>query len=505
MIRVLIFLLIITGFAALLTMILSLDGGVQARFGGYAIDGTVSGILIALMILMIASAVLTWFISYLMRLPDNLRKRRTETQRRKGMTALTRGLEAVAAGDPEDAQRHAKAAQRQLDEPALTRLLTAQAAQLAGDEATAERSFSAMLEAPETEFLGLRGLYLQALSIGNTKAATLYADRAFKLRPGTKWAFDAAYQLGVDRGSWSDVQNTLKLARKNSLIDTEEAARKEAVILTAKASGAEAAGQSIDALRDVTAALKLAPSFAPAATLAARLEAENGNRGKAARILETAWAGAPHPAIAKSYENLYTEHPTEKRASRLMKLADKAPDRDESRQLRADQYIATEEFAQAKAILEDLLTRKPTARTFASMARAMQGLYGEEQAKPWLAKAAAAPLEPLPGVDGAFHFTTDGWRRLIREFGEFDRLAPPPLEEVSSALSMEEILLLSAPPAEPEPEEVVPQDETEEEPAAANDAAEEEKAEEEDTLEPEVPPQVVITGEADKEETKSAS
>ena len=214
MIRILIYLVVIIALAGLLTWMLSLDGGVQARFGDRVFDGTVSGILISLLLLMGVASIFTWSASYFMRLPDKLRQRRREGQRSRGMVALARGLEAVSAGDAVDAQRHAKAAERQLDEPALTRLLTAQAAQLAGDEATAERSFSAMLEAPETEFIGLRGLYLQALSIGNSQAAKLYADRAFKLRPNAKWAYEAAFDLALDRGSWGEAVDAIRLARK---------------------------------------------------------------------------------------------------------------------------------------------------------------------------------------------------------------------------------------------------------------------------------------------------
>src|SRR5205085_12292096 len=44
----------------------------------------------------------------------------------------------------------------------LTALLRAQTAQLRGDRDAARRSFEAMLDRPETELLGLRGLFLEA-------------------------------------------------------------------------------------------------------------------------------------------------------------------------------------------------------------------------------------------------------------------------------------------------------------------------------------------------------
>ncbi len=505
MIRLFIYLLVIAGFTAAITLLLSIDGGIEARVAGYIVNMPVSALLIIGLISLILFGGAVWLVNYLMRLPGKLKTRRLEGKRQRGMIALTRGLEAVAAGDPEDAQRHARTAQKQLEEPALTRLLTAQAAQLAGDEQTAEESFSAMLEAPETEFLGLRGLYLQALSSGDQKAAKGYADRAFKLRPNARWAFDSVYQLSVERGAWGEARDALKLAGRNNLIEGEHVARKEAALWTARAYAAEAAGDKDAALKDVRAALKQSPGFAPAATLAASLEAAKGSTSRGARILEDAWAIIPHPALVKSYENLYKDETLPRRTERVLRLAEKAPDRDESRLLKAQQYILLEKWEDAKSLLEPLLQRNPNARTFTAMAETMRGLFGEEQARPWFAKAAAAPLEPLPGVDGEFHFTTDGWRRVIVEYGDYDRLAPPPLEEVSGALSREEIRLLTAPPPKPEPvEEIVEEPNAEEaEPdqpksiPAANGAVEEKPAK----ITP--PPGIVVTGLPEEDQEKS--
>ncbi len=454
MIRLFIYLLVITGLAAAITLFLGLEGSIDARAAGYAINVPVDIALIFVLIALCLFGSLVWLLSYLMRLPDKLNARRVAGQRNRGMIALTRGLEAVAAGDPEDARRHARIAQRQLDEPALTRLLTAQAAQLAGDEQTAEQSFSAMLDAPETEFLGLRGLYLQALAAGDAKAAKGFADRAFKLRPNARWAFESVYQLSIERGAWGEAKEALQMASRNGLAEGEHVKRKEAALLTARAYAAANAGDNEEALRDVRAALKQAAGFSPAATLACHLEAVKGNMSRAARILEQAWMASPHPAIVKSYKNLYKDESLSKKAERLMRLAAKAPERDESQLLKAQQHILLEEWESARSLLEPLLQRNPTARAFTAMAETMRGLHGEEQARPWFAKAAAAPLEPVPGADGEFHFTTDGWRRLIVEYGDHDRLAPPPLEEISGALSGEEIRLLTAPPpaSEPEPE-----------------------------------------------------
>jgi len=457
MIRILIFILILTLAAAGLTALLAVDGNIHIQFGDYVYFNPAAPTLIGVSILLALLIVAVLIISYLMRLPEKLSGKRRESQRQKGIISLTRGLEAVAAGDASDAQRHAKNAQRQLEEPALTRLLTAQAAQLAGDHETAEESFSAMLEAPETEFLGLRGLYLQAVGAGDMKAAKGYADRAFKLRPNARWAYESVYQLSVERGSWSDAQSALKLASRNGLEDGQHVKRHEAALITARAYAAEASGEKDDALSDAKDAFKLAPDFPPAAVLAARLEAGKSRR-KALKTLEQAWAARPHPALRQAWLDVHSDLSPQERVSSLSRLAEQNPDDQQSRHLDAEVAIAQGNYNKARDILQPLFSRRPTVRTFTLMAQAMKAQYGEEAAEPWLEKAAHAPAEPGPGADGTFHFTTDGWRRLVMEFGDHHRLSPPPLEEVTAAMSQDEVLMLAAPPPKeesaPEPENV---------------------------------------------------
>lgn len=457
MLRILIFLIIIVLAAAGITALTDIQGFTQMRVERDGADTVVdvrSSVVFGLLaVAAILTVLVTLIISGLTRLPAKIRRQRDESRRHKGMIALTRGLEAVAAGDAADAQRHARTAMKQLEEPGITRLLTAQAAQLAGDEETAQASFAAMLEAPETEFLGLRGLYLQAMAAGDRKEARGFAERAFRLRPGAEWAYQSVYSLNIDRGAWGDARDALLLAQQNNLEEGESAKRKEAALLTAQAYAAFHADDAEGALKDTETALKKAPGFAPAAVLGAQIEGAAGRRSKAGRILDDAWAIAPHPAIAKTMADLYADEKVERRAARLKRLAEKAPHADESTLLLATQDVALGDFEAGRSALEPLLTKAPRASTFKAMAAAMEGIYGRDAAQVWLDRAAAAPLDPVPGADGVFNFTNDGWQRLIREFGDHGRLAPPPLEEITTHLSLAEIRLLTAPPPAPAEEE----------------------------------------------------
>lgn len=446
MIRILIFLLGVVFFAFAVTYFASLDSRITGEAFGYRFDGHSGLIVGGLFAAFVLAIYLTHKIKDIMALPGKIRAREAEARRARGVKALTRGFEAAAVGDAADAAHQAKLARRHLDDAALTRLLSAQAAQLGGDEKAAQESFAAMLEAPETEFLGLKGLYLQAMAKDDHGAAREYAERAFRLRSNARWAFDSVVDLGLERGAWGETRDAIAKGRRNNLIAADKADRASAALYAADAYAAIASDDRAEALSEAEAALKLAPGFAPAAALAARLHAEDGKKGRAAKIVEAAFAAEPHPAFIGIYDKLYTDETPEKRAEKLRKLAEKNSAAREARILEARAHNLFGEWAQAVAKLEPLMAETPTAAECRLMADAVQGLSGEGAGRRWLERAAAAPRDPRPGADGEFHLTRAGWARLVREYMDFARLAPPPLEDLVS-MSAEEIRLLSAPSA----------------------------------------------------------
>ncbi|MBI1364474.1 MAG: hypothetical protein GC153_00770 [Alphaproteobacteria bacterium] len=449
MIRILIFILSAIFVAGTITFLFSVDGLVEAQAFGQKIAihaGFALGVILCLFIAAIAATV---WVRDLAALPAKLKAREREARRARGVLALTRGLEAVAAGDAADAQQHARIARRNLEEPALTRLLTAQAAQLSGDEKTAGETFSAMLEAPETEFLGLRGLYLQARRSGDKAAARGYAERAFRLRPSAAWAFESVIELGLERGAWGETREIVKIGAKHGALPAEKARRAEAALLAADAYAAALTGEKAQALEEAETAAKMAPGLAPAAVLAARLHAEAGRRSRAAKLLEQAFAEAPHPALIKAHDALYADEDVERRAERMKRIADKRPTAREAKLAYARRHVLLGEYEQAIAALEPLLLESAWADDFALMAEAAaggkDGPAADAAARPWLRRAAQARRDPTPGAGGEFHLTRSGWARLVREFMDYGRLAPPPIEDAPPGLSEDEMRLLAAP------------------------------------------------------------
>ena len=118
----------------------------------------------------------------------------------KGYDALSRGLLAIGVGDRTLAQRYAGIAGRNLPREPLTALLRAQAAQLKGDRDAARRAFEAMLDSPETQLLGLRGLFLEASRSNDNEAARALAEQAVKRDPKLAWGVNALFDMQARAG-----------------------------------------------------------------------------------------------------------------------------------------------------------------------------------------------------------------------------------------------------------------------------------------------------------------
>lgn len=445
MIRVLIFIIWVVFFAALLTLLLSVRSAVSAEAFGWRFDlpaGVAASLAIGLAAILIGATAL---LKDAFGAAKSARARKAIARRERGLAAMTKGLEALAAGDGPAARRQAELAAKALGGAAVTKLLTAQAAQLSGDNIAAGEALASMLEAPETEFLALRGLYAKAMRDNDGAAALAHATRAFELHPKARWAFEAVFDLALDRDDFAAAKEAVMRAAKAKAIDADRADRGAAAAATAAAFAAHAAGDDAAARAGAAVALKLAPDFAPAAVLAAKLHAERGEARKAAKILGDAFAIAPERAIADAYDRIAASDPPAARADALDRLADRNPASHEADLLRARANLIRGDAAGAASILANLLKSSATARALYQMAEAQGALHGEASAHVWLVRAAAAPREPTPDPDTFFRMTGDGWRRLIRDYFEHARLAPPPLEPPPPGLAEREIALLEAP------------------------------------------------------------
>ena len=118
---------------------------------------------------------------------------RGQRRREAGFQALSMGMAAIAAGDAAEAKTLARRAENLLRDPALTRLLSAQAATLNGDADAAQRYFTALREDPTTRYLGTAGLLRLADERGDDAAVLRLAYEARELRPESVLAIESIF------------------------------------------------------------------------------------------------------------------------------------------------------------------------------------------------------------------------------------------------------------------------------------------------------------------------
>jgi HemY protein len=341
-----------------------------------------------------------------------LRSRR----RKKGYQALTRGLIAASHGHGKLAEQLSNTARKLLPEEPLTLLLQAQTAQIKGEEAGAAKVFRTMLESPDTQVLGLRGLFTQARKDGETDVARAIAARAVKLEPDSPWASAALLELQSSTGSWLSAERTLELQKRHKLISKARARRLRAVLLTAQAMEKENTEPEA-ALSLALEAHKLAPELVPAAVLAGRLLAQKGKHSRAAKVLEKTWSIAPHPDLAEVYAHLRMGDKPPERLKRIQTLAARTPGHPEAAMALARAAIEARDWAAARQALEPLL-EEPGQNTCLLMAQIEDGEFGDRgRAREWLSRALRARRDPVWIADG---FESERWAPVSPVTGQLD-------------------------------------------------------------------------------------
>jgi HemY protein len=422
MIRTLVYLAVLALAAYGAALLADRPGTVALEWDGWRLDSSVAMLALAVAVVAIVLAALLRLTGIVRHAPRNWALARRARRRERGYRALTHGMVAVAAGDSEEAHRQARRALALLDDPPLTMLLSAQAAQLAGDEAAARRYFTAMLERPETAFLGLRGLLMQAERAGDKEEARRLIERAFAMRPNTPWVVTALLEEQTKGQRWRDALDTVLRAEKAGTIPRAEARAKEAALYVALAEQEREAGDGVEARALARKAQKLAPEFLPAAIVRASLLAREGHKRAANKILETTWAKTPHPELARIAARM-GDGDALARSRRVEKLVDTNPQHRESRLALAEAALDARLWGVARAQLAPLAADSPTAHVCRLMAR----LEAEEKndttwERAWLLRAANAAPDPA-WVCGACGGQAASWSSLCPHCSAFATLS----------------------------------------------------------------------------------
>jgi HemY protein len=390
-------LLVLLGWA--FTWLADRPGDIQIQWLGYDIKTKVIYAAAALALAIIALWFLLSFLRSLWRSPRNAREYWRFRKHKKAYEALSRGLIAAGAGDAQAANRLASQASATLSNEPLLNVLSAQAAQLKGDRAAMKRAFEDMAKAPETEVLGLRGLFADAKQAGDYAAAAKHAERALHLNPRLAWASSAMLQIHTVRKDWSQAAHTIASQGKSGLLPRLEADKKRAALLAADALAIE----DRDPARALTLALDahaLDASLVPAALVAARCYSANGSARKATRVLRETWGLFPHPDLAEVAAHAKPGDSPEDRFERVRDLVGSGDLHLEGAIALTRAALAARRIDVARKAILPHTEQAPQARVCALMAQIEDAQDDKGRAREWLSRAVNAPRDPMWVSDG---------------------------------------------------------------------------------------------------------
>jgi HemY protein len=403
MIRIIFFLLVVGVIASGIAWLADRPGEVVLTWMGYRVETSLLIAAIGLIVLILTAILLWSLLRFVLRSPQQISSFFRRRHAIKGYLAISRGLIAVAGGDLRLAQRAAAEARQLSPQNPLSLLLTAQAAQLAGNRDIAERAFKEMTQHNETRLLGLRGLYIEAQRHNDNATARRVSVEAANAAPWLAWANQAVFDDRCAAADWSGALAALENMKK--ALDKSAYRRRRAVLLTARALSLDGVDPEASH-RDVREAVKLAPDLVPAAALAGHQLAEKGEQRKARRILEKAWIIRPHPELAEAYANLRLGDSVRERLARMQKLAAMTPEEIEGALAVARAAIDAGDFTTARAALEARLA-EPTRRVAILMAEIEEKEHGDHgRVREWMNRAMRASGDPAWTANG---FVSDCW------------------------------------------------------------------------------------------------
>ncbi|WP_417789899.1 heme biosynthesis protein HemY [Terasakiella pusilla] len=395
-------------------------GVVSVTWQGLIVDVPIALALIAFLIVIGMCAVLYRFWLFIRRSPQVIGHYRTEKRTHQGYESLTKGLVAVAAGESGEAIKHARKAQSLLKDPSLTMLLSAQAAQLEGDDKAAMRFFEEMSKTKGMEFLGLRGLFNQALARGDREEALSLAQQAYKIKPKAQWLAQNLFDLQVQQGNWAEAESTLESSIKHKFVENQSGKTQKAALMVERARAAEAEGELSGALNLLGLALKLDPMRVPAALMEAKLFAKTNKLRKAYSVIEDMWARLPHPDLYDLYQDLHGEADALKRVKLAEKLAAQNRQHVESRIIIARAALDAQLWGEARDELEILIKEAPSARVFTLQAQLVETENNDMHgAREWLKKATEAAANPA-WVCQSCGDVSSQWSAVCGKCADFD-------------------------------------------------------------------------------------
>ncbi|MGL4414870.1 heme biosynthesis protein HemY [Roseinatronobacter monicus] len=341
---------------------------------------------------------------------------------KRGLDALLLAMVAQAEGDGKTAIAKAEKAHKLLNRPVMTNLLVAQAAEIKGNRALAEERYKALLGDNRSRFVAVQGLIRSKLDQGDKDKARALAAKALEMQPAHEATQNTLLQLQTDAEDWSGARKTLMIKKSSGTLPRDVWRRRDAILALQDADKLAAQGDLPRAREAAIEANRLSPDLIPAAVAAAQALTAQGKGSYAAKVIKRAWKVQPHPDLAAAFAAIEKDETPLQRKTRFEKLLRMHPDAAESKLLRAELLITTEDFPAARRALGDVYETDPTVRALTIMAAIERGEGADDAVvRGWLARALTAKRGPQWICSKCQHVHAS-WQAICDNCGAFDTL-----------------------------------------------------------------------------------
>ena len=277
----------------------------------------------------------------------------------KGSKALSSALISFFEGDSVEALVHSNKAKKLLKNDKLSLLINAQITKKSGDTKLALASYKKLLGQKDTRLVALSGIVSEKIKSGEFKVALELSKKNVELYPKNIGNINTLFNLQLQEKDWKGAVKTLQRRKAVERTTRDSFLQQEAILIFEDAQEKFEAGLSQEALAGTLVAVRQYPSFVAALCFLTKLENISRNKRRVEKILQKAWSLFPHPDIAKSYASLVKVESPEKRLKRfepLIKINESDP---QTMILKAELFLATEDFSKAKELISALANDNP--------------------------------------------------------------------------------------------------------------------------------------------------
>ena len=364
-----------------------------------------------------------WSLIGFLRGDDTALKRFFEKRsERKGQSFLINAYTASFEGDHERALIEIKRSKKYLKSKSLPDILSLSSYEAKGNLSKQEEIFQELIRDKTTRSMGLFGLIKMKLAEGNTSLALKLTGRLIKLKPQNLSFNKTFFNLQLTEEDWDGALTTYKKINKIKKIDKENYSKGESVLLFQKAKELRSAGKTLDALRVSRQALKRYVGLVPNSILLSELELLEGQKKRAEAALLSTWKAIPHPDIAKKFAEIENNESVEARIERFKKILNVKKTDTETKTLKAELNILSENFPEAKRAISDLIeTDRANTKVYTLMAAIEKGAGSSDAVvKGWLAKAVTAKRSKRWICSNCDNQSE--WEPICKKCGEFSSL-----------------------------------------------------------------------------------